>query len=138
MNLKWYQIKPNKEATFLHEGEGVHDSPGLDAMQAAVGGLIERIPVAYYQDGAGRPYHTVLFEADGMAVRGTVVEIWCNEESKLELYSLTERSHAQKHVDENISPLSFVTMPHDFILGNVLVALCDVEEEPSKTHTPSD
>ena len=56
----------------------------------------------------------------------------------MELYSLTERSHAQKHVEENISPLSFVMMPHDFILGNVLVALCDVEEEPSKTHTPSD
>jgi len=138
MTLKWYQIKPNKEATFLHEGEDVHDSPRLDAMQAAVGGLIERIPNAYLHDGAGKPYHTVLFEADEMAVRGTLVEVWCNEESKLEFYSLTERVHAERHVEENINPLSFIMQPHDFILGNVVVVLSDVEEEPSRTQTPSD
>ena len=47
MNLKWYRIQKDATTTFLHEGEGVDDSPGLEALQEAVGGLIERIPDYY-------------------------------------------------------------------------------------------
>ncbi len=36
MNLKWYRIQKDTTTTFLHEGEGEDDSPGLQALQSKV------------------------------------------------------------------------------------------------------
>ena len=176
MNLKWYRIQKDATTTFLHEGEGVDDSPGLDALQEAVGGLIERIPDLFIlgrQTSRGwitdsEGVHNLILTVDEQDIYGTLVQAFVHEESKIPLLAITdpdeekEKELRQAYVAENISPLSFILHPHDFILGDVIVCLKNVEvhepqpdwmkgmneeeyavwaqswQERSKTHTPSD
>jgi len=171
MNLRWYRVQRDGTTTFLHEGKGVDDSPGLEALQEAVGGLIERVPDYFmvFREDVGnpnyhRPHELMLYDADHeKEIVGKLVQVFVNEESKMPLYGITERVQAMQYVTDNVSPLSFIMHPHDFILGDVVVCLTDVQEsepEPypdwmkgmdeeeyeawastwnnSKTHTPSD
>lgn len=132
MNLKWYRIQQDATTTFLHEGEGVDDSPGLEALQEAVGGLIERIPdyymVKHFDDQTSVP-HELLLNVDGQDISGILVQVYAHEESKLPFFAITERVQALQYIEENISPLSFIMHPHDFILGDVVVCLKNVYEE---------
>ena len=162
MNLKWYRIQKDATTTFLHEGEGVDDSPGLEALQEAVGGLIERIPDYYMVNREHNLPIGLMLSVDEQEISGTLVQAYVNEESKLPFFAITDHDEKQAYVAENISPLSFIMHPHDFILGDVVVCLKDVEvhepqpdwmkgmneeeyaawakswQEHSKTHTPSD
>jgi len=130
MNLKWYRIQKDTTTTFLHEGEGEDDSPGLQALQEAVGGLIERIPdyymVKHFDDQTSLP-HELLLDVDEQEISGILVQVYVHEESKLPLFNITDHDEKQEYVAENISPLSFIMHPHDFILGDVVVCLKDVE-----------
>ena len=142
MNLKWYRIQKDATTTFLHEGEGVDDSPGLEVLQEAVGGLIERIPDYYmvFREDVGnpnqhRPRELMLYDADSeKEIVGKLVQVFANDESKLPLYDITdpdkekERELRQAYVQANLNPLSVIMHPHDFILGDVVACLTDVQE----------
>jgi len=123
MTLKWYRVQQDGTPTFLHEGEDVDDSPGLEALQEAVGGYIERIPDFFLQQK-----HRLSFEMDGKEVVGTLAQVFCNEESKLPLMAITERVQAQQYIEDNTNPLSLIMTPHDFILGDVVAVFSDVEQ----------
>ena len=162
MNLKWYRIQQDATTTFLHEGEGVDDSPGLDALQEAVGGLIERIPDYYMVNRENDLPIGLMLSVDEQEISGTLVQAYVHEESKLPFFNITDHDEKQEYVAENISPLTFIMHPHDFILGDVVVCLKDVEvhepqpdwmkgmneeeyaawaqswQERSKTQTPSE
>jgi hypothetical protein len=135
MNLTWYRIQQDATTTFLHEGEGVDDSPELDALQEAVGGLIERIPDLFIlgrQTSRGwitdsEGVHDLLLQVGENDISGRLVQAYVHEESKLPLLAITERVQALQYIEENISPLSFIMHPHDFILGDVVVCLANVE-----------
>jgi hypothetical protein len=136
MNLKWYRFQRDGTTTFLHEGKGVDDSPGLEALQKAVGGHIERVPDYFmvFREDVGnpnyhRPYELTLYDADNeKEIVGQLVQVFVNEDSKMPLYGITERVQAMQYVTDNLSPLSFIMQPHDFILGDVVVCLTDVQE----------
>lgn len=123
MTLKWYRVQRDGTPTFLHEGEDLDDSPELEALQQAVGGLIERIPNFFLQD-----LHKIMFEIDGKELVGKLVAVWCNEESKLPLMDIADPVEADQYIQDNANPLSHIMTPHDFILGDVVAVFSDVEQ----------
>ena len=168
MNLKWYRIQKDATTTFLHEGEGVDDSPGLEALQEAVGGYIERIPDYFMVNREHDLPIGLMLSVDEQDISGTLIQAYAHEESKLPFFAITDPDEEKEkelraaYVAENINPLSFIMHPHDFILGDVVVCLTDVEmiepqpdwmkgmneeeyaewaqswQERSKTQTPSE
>ena len=136
MILTLYRHQQDGTTTILGVGEGEDDSPGFEALQEAVGGLIERIPDYYMSkrmsEGIQLPYE-VMLSVDGQDFKGVLYEIYVNEESKLPLFAITdpdpvkERELRKAYVAENINDFSFVMHPHDFILGDIVVCLANVE-----------
>ena len=133
MNLTWYRHQQDGTTTILGVGEGEDDSPGLQALQEAVGGLIERIPDYYMTNQRNQLPYEVMLSVDGQDFKGVLYEIYVNEESKLPLFAITdpdpvkERELRKAYVAENINDFSFVMQPHDFILGDIVVCLANVE-----------
>ena len=127
--MVWLVVHPGGEVEFLHDG----DEPSLNVLQRAVGGFIEYVPEYFIRDGPAlkhygqfqinkpKPYTNEDF------IDGGISAIICNEESKLELYALTQDENWEEkriqYMRENMNPLSYILQPHDFLLGRVVVQL---------------
>lgn len=123
----WLVVHPGGKVEFLHEG----GEPELNVLQRAVGGYIENIPDYYLWDGPALKHYAQLRIHEPKpkieTIDGAISRILCNEESKLPLFQIPHdddwADKSSQYMRENLSPLSYILEPHDFLLGRVVVQM---------------